>query len=202
LSLLIPDPESRGVALWQGKGTLAEVRKIPSILGVGQSFLAGRLTPVVLAEDEDALVYDCDSGRMRDSPEHAALAGQIAEVAARAEKWPLSFVMAQEVAAFKSDHGETFVLLGADASMLEVRRRDPFEERPDGSRRSRKEGEELSLNPPKATETFTAEARKAPPEIVSMGSVLVPVDEKRIGILDIDYQRLIVIGPRERSGEE
>ena len=202
LALFIADADAREIHLWQGRETLKLVQIVLSSLALGETFVAGVLTRVVVTDDGEALVYDYDTGRMKESPEHQALAAHIAEAAARTDRWPLSFVMAEDIAAFKWGQGAVFVLLAADGSRQTLRRRDPFEERPDGSRRSQAEGDALSLNPSRAIQTFTEEARATPPEIVSNSSVLVPVDEKRIGILDLFYQRLVVIGPPEVKSEQ
>lgn len=199
--LFTPNKETREVHLWQGKETLREVQKIPSVLGVGRSFVGGRITTVIVTEKGDALVYNHHTGRIEDAPRHQAVAIRMVEIVTKPKKWPLYFVMAEEVAAFKWDSGKVYALVAADGSRQDINKIDNFATRPDGSKRSRAEGDALSLHPLRASKVLKEEGKGLPPEVVDIMSVLVPVDETHVGIIDTSYQRLIVIGPPEEKSD-
>ena len=194
--LFTPNKETREVHLWQGKETLREVQRIPSVLGVGQTFAGGRFTAVIVTEKGDALVYNHDTGRIEDSPRHQAVAAQMVEIVKKPKRWPLYFVMAEEVAAFKWDSGKVYALVAADGSRQDLQMHHALDERPDGTKRSDDESDILVID----SSPLRSEGKHLPSHVVNAGSVLVPVDEKRVGIFDVFYQRLIVIGPPgERS---
>jgi len=193
--LFTPNKETREMHLWQGKETLREAQKIPSVLGIGQTFVGGRFTALIVTEKGDAFLYNHDTGRVEDSPVHQAVAVRMVEIVTKPKRWPLYFVMAEEVAAFKWDSGKVYALVAADGSRQDIKKIDNFATRPDGSKRSSAEEDALSLYPLRASKVFKEEGKGLPPEVVDIMSVLVPVDETHVGIIDTSYQRLIVIGP-------
>jgi len=198
IALFIPDPDSREVRLWQGRETLELVQRVSSALGVGDTFVSGVLSAVVVTENGEAFGYDYSTGKMKELPQLQPIASRLANAAAKPEKWPLSFVMAEGVAAFKWRQGREFVLIASDGSRQALMVHHPFEEKPSGSTRSREEGEALSMD----ASPLKREARSQPPEVVNVGSALLAVDETHVGLFDLLYQRLIVVGPPEGTREE
>jgi len=196
LTYLIPDLASREVQVWQGKDTLEYVQHTPPILALGRGFIDGHFTHAVVTDAGELLAYDHESGRMVESTKHRALGREIARVIGSPQKRPVWFVFADEVAAFKWDSYKVYALVAADGSRQDLQMHHALDERPDGTKRSDDESDILVID----SSPLRSEGKHLPSHVVNAGSVLVPVDEKRVGIFDVFYQRLIVIGPPgERS---
>jgi len=196
LTYFIPDMESRKVQVWQGKDCLEDVEHTPPILALGRGFINGRFTHAVVTDVGELLTYDHEIGRMTESKKHCALGREIARVIGSPQKRPVRFVFADELAAFKWDSGKVYALVAADGSRQDLQMHHALDERPDGTKRSDDESDILVID----SSPLRSEGKHLPSHVVNAGSVLVPVDEKRVGIFDVFYQRLIVIGPPgERS---
>ncbi len=191
LAMLIPEKKVRTVHLWQGTDSLTEVGAVEGVLGIGQGFVDGRLTAILVTLDGNAIAYDYRLGQLSKAPSLAPIARRLAETLGQPEKWPLSFALSKDFAGYKESVGKknmfTIVPLHRPARSFE--RVDTFQRRPDGTQRSQKEVDALVED----RTPFAEEGSGLPADVISWGSVLIPIDGERLGILDLVYCRLILI---------
>jgi hypothetical protein len=193
-TFFIPEIESREIHLWQGSGTLAEAQRTPPVLALGRGFVDGLLTYAVVTDEGGMLVYGRDQGLMAKSQAFSDLGKEIATALGAPQawpKWPVRFVFAEGIAAFKSYESGPYggcELISADGSRQVIAIVDAFTVKPDGSERDVTEADALVED----ASPLRLEGKTQPPDVVA-SPVLVPVDGRRIGIVDGLYQRLIVI---------
>ncbi len=197
-TFFIPDLERREIQLWQGSGTLAEVQRTPPVLALGRGFVDGLITYAVVTDEGGMLVYDRERGVMAKRQSFNALGQEIATAIGAPQvwpKWPVRFVFAEEIAAFKSSEAGPYggcELVSAAGSRQAIAAVDAFTVKADGSEREVAEADALVED----ASPLRLEGQTQPPDVVA-SAILVPVDGQRIGIVDVLYQRLIVVGPPE-----
>lgn len=187
---LTPDKSSKRYHIWQGAKTLGETGTIEQAIGLGQVFHKGKFSAAAILYDGRTLVFDQLDGTMKEVPSFNDTSKQLLKQAVKA-KWPLYFVLAEGIAAFKSaDESSTrFIITAGDGRTLTLPCRHVLDYKPDGSPRSDSEGNQLTFD----SRPLRIEGSQQPPESISNNSVLIPISENSIGILDLSYARVIVL---------
>jgi len=197
-TFFIPDLESREVQVWQGNSVLADVQHTPPVLALGQGFVDGQLTCAVVSDDGGMMVYDHETGLMEHSERHAALGNQIANVVRAPEERPVRFVFAEGVAVVKPDsdkarEGQELVTVTADGVIRTFKEVDPFSTKADGTQREPDEAHRLVID----ASPIRLEGKQQPPDVTTGICSLLPLDDMHVGVFDMLYQRLTVVGPQE-----
>lgn len=186
-------PEKGEIRVWQGKDSLKEVQVISDVIGMGQAFVDGVLSAVLIRSQGVPLAYNFNSGRFVEDKRYDAIGREIRKIIGQPAGKPPMFAMALGLAILKRSDLDKFILVSAEGTTLALPRLHPFDKRPDGSRRSDAEVLKLSFD----ARPLVEEGKNLPANRVSTTATYLPVDDKRVGLLDVAYQRLVVIAPRE-----
>lgn len=191
LVFFLPDQKERKVYLWQGTDKLANTDTVVDVLGIGKGFINGSLTAIVFTMDGRALVYDYSSGKLVKTDSLSPLSKRLKEAVGETVKWPFLFIVAERMVGFKEISGKDNLLtvLSADGRKHSFLRKHALDFKPDGSPRTESDADALAED----SRPLIKEGTELPADSFTMSSGLIPVDEKRIGILDMDYAKLVTI---------
>jgi hypothetical protein len=199
------------------------VQQTPPGVAVGELFIGERLTRAVVTDDGKLLAYDWKSGRLEECPDYAAVAQALRKDIGAVPAKPVKFAMARGVAAYEHYIGNKrneFRLIGPEGALRVLdqtvstgewlekdlrrfaqRKRELAQASGTGKEPTAEEimadpvGRDVSL---RLLDGYRREeGRYLPPAFVSDGSTVLPLDQRRLGILDEVYQRLVVITPKK-----
>ncbi|HHR84824.1 MAG TPA: hypothetical protein ENL23_00580 [Candidatus Acetothermia bacterium] len=192
-AFFIPEESERTIHVWQGKENLRETESRSRVLGIGKAYLSGRLTAILVTVDGHAFAYDYQSGHFVESAIFAGISGRLSDIAAGIDKWPFTFVMSRGLVAYRHKVGSDNVIrvLDGDGHVQDFVKRSVIQRKPDGSLRDPAEVEALN----EGEAPLYSEGKQLTLDFISTRTSPIPLDETRLGLLDVLYARFIVIGP-------
>lgn len=190
---LIPEDSRRTVHVWQGKKVLRETESRDGILGIGKAYIGDRLTAVLVTADGYAYSYDYESGRFVESAPFADISQSFSNTATDIEIWPFTFVMSRGLVAYRHKVGSDNVIriVDLEGHVQDFVKRSVIQRKPDGSLRDPSDVEAVSSG----KMLLYSEGRLLSLELISTRTSPIPLDETRLGLLDVLYGRLITIEP-------
>ena len=213
LTQLLYESATRQVNVWQGKDLLENVQQTPPIIGRGDGIIDGRYTRAEITEDGVLLAFNWETGRLEAPSRYAALGTEIAKVMDAPRDKPFWFTFAQEIAVVKNSTSEThFTVVSSDGSRKDIKRiieKELGEEDLPALLKEYSRAELYAQWNALTDSEKDAIIRDAllgyrrdkgfelPLDAVAYNSYCTPIDDSHVGILDINYQRLIKIGIAE-----
>ena len=208
LTIMIYEPETRQVVVWQGKEMLEEVQRTPPVIACGEAFINDHYTRVEVTGDGAVLAFNWETGVLEESSRHAALGTEIVKALDPLWDMPVRIALSQDVAVLKlQENGILYTIVGSDGSHLDIVREKDLEpdERPEPAlTHAEKEvishwkelgdAEREAVAGDLLLGYQRKEGQELPPVIVHRLSFISPVNDTHIGIMDQRYRRLVVIG--------
>lgn len=191
LVFFVPNQKERTVHIWQGKKKLSKTDMVSDVLGIGQGFYGGRFTFVIIKVDGSTSVFNPKTGKLDRDNSFSPLAKRFAASLGEKPKWPFVFLFAKHMVAYRdlSDGTDKFTILSTDGRKQSFIKRSAIDYKPDGSRRSDFEADALVEN----SRPLIEEGARQPVGAITIGSDVIAVDERRLGIIDFNYAKLIII---------
>ncbi|MEZ5338183.1 MAG: hypothetical protein R3F46_07930 [bacterium] len=190
LCISAPGRRPGELVLWEGHNTLAEVQQLPGILATG--WRMREEGPQFLAVNAvlELLAFDEVEGKLLPDPEGTDLAAAIADAAGDELGTPLRFAAGEALAVLQTRDTSHWALVGSADAQDYIEVHDASGMTPDGRRRIPGPGDLLGGS---EAQRLRREGANQDPSIINEGFVL-PLNAGHVGIFDLIYQRLIVIG--------
>jgi hypothetical protein len=186
------DTEGWTLKVWAGKKELEEVGSVPNILANAQLYVNDRFTYGAVTQDGKLFAYDFADGKLKQVDEYTPIAQALVEALKTPGKKLIRTTIAKGVAVYGNSNVLTIVTLGGKPWSKSLV--DSLAYRPNGDKRPEEESNALVES--KMRDLLREEAAKLPPDYISSLSQQIALDEDSVGMLDILYQRLIVITPK------
>ncbi|MCB1219749.1 MAG: hypothetical protein H7A35_11850 [Planctomycetales bacterium] len=178
------------LVLWQGHNRLEEVQKLPAVVATGYRMLDEGVQFLAVNAGLELLAFDEVQGRMLPDPDGLDLAAAIVNAAGTDQDAPVSFACAGEIAVLQTRDGSHWAVVGSEDREDYIEVHDASGETPEGRRRVPGPGDLLGGS---EAQRLRREGAQQDPSIINEGFV-VPLNADHVGIFDLVYQRLVVIG--------
>ena len=183
------------LVIWQGHNSLTEVQRLPATLAIGQRLSADGLQFLIVSSSMELLAYDEVSGMFEVDEDGLDLAAAIANAAGFEQGSPVRFAAAQGIAVMQTRDGSHWAVVGEADREDYIEVHDASGVTPEGRRRIPGPGDLLGGS---EAQRLRREGVQQPPDVINEGFVL-PVNDRHVGVFDLVYQRLVVIGLRDED---
>lgn len=182
--------DSDSVRVWAGSEELSLTDERTGVLALGWGFIAGRLTAAIVLQDGSVELFDPATFKfapLQSMEWLAAFAKEIEFV----DGMRYRFAFSEKVAAMSLK--DTMMCINSTGQIHHIRQIYYYHRDYKGRLRARALGNPNDVVPEDALE-YKDEGRKAGTKSVGKRTVLKPLDDSRIIIFDMVYQRLIIVG--------